>query len=141
MERVNTIATDLEQERRAEHNEINEREEFLRQIERKVERTYAIAADSVAREVYYEFAICHFEVLSEELSRYQSEHIATIADAEFNNLATNHYIHTLNKHNDRLMEQIYSLPKIFGSDLPMEEKNFYFSLLEERKPYRPYRAE
>ena len=141
VERVNTIATDLEQERRAEHNEINEREEFLRQIERKVERTYAIAADSVAREVYYEFAICHFEVLSEELSRYQSEHIATIADAEFNNLATNHYIHTLNKHNDRLMEQIYSLPKIFGSDLPMEEKNFYFSLLEERKPYRPYRAE
>ena len=141
VERVNTIATDLEQERRTEHNEINEREEFLRQIERKVERTYAIAADSVAREVYYEFAICHFEVLSEELSRYQSEHIATIADAEFNNLATNHYIHTLNKHNDRLMEQIYSLPKIFGSDLPMEEKNFYFSLLEERKPYRPYRAE
>ena len=141
VERVNTIATDLEQERRAEHNEINEREEFLRQIERKVERTYAIAADSVAREVYYEFAIRHFEVLCEELSRYQSEHIATIADSEFNNLATNRYIHTLNKHNDRLMEQIDSLPKIFGSDLPMEEKNFYFSLLEERKPYRPYRAE
>ncbi len=141
VERVNTIATDLEQERRAEHNEKNEREEFLRQIERKVERTYAIAADSVAREVYYEFAICHFEVLCEELSRYQSEHIATIADAEFNNLATNRYIHTLNKHNGRLMEQIDSLPKIFGSDLPMEEKNFYFSLLEERKPYRPYRAE
>ena len=141
VERVNTIATDLEQERRAEHNEINEREEFLRQIERKVERSYAIAADSIAREVYYEFAICHFEVLVEELSRYQSEHIATIADAEFNNLATNRYIHTVNKHNDRLMEQIDSLPKIFGSDLPMEEKNFYFSLLEERKPYRPYRAE
>ena len=141
VERVNTIATDLEQERRAEHNEINEREEFLRQIERKVERTYAIAADSVAREVYYEFAICHFEVLSEELSRYQSEHIATIADSEFNNLATNRYIHTINKHNGRLMEQIFSLPKIFSSDLPMEEKNFYFSLLEERKPYRPYRAE
>ena len=141
VERVNTIATDLEQERRAEHNEKNEREEFLRQIERKVERTYAIAADSVAREVYYEFAICHFEVLSEELSRYQSEHIATIADSEFNNLATNRYIHTVNKHNGRLIEQIYSLPKIFGSDLPMEEKNFYFSLLEERKPYRPYRAE
>ena len=141
VERVNTIATDLEQERRAEHNEINEREEFLRQIERKVERTYAIAADSVAREVYYEFAICHFEVLSEELSRYQSEHIATIADAEFNNLATNRYIHTVNKYNGRLIEQIYSLPKIFSSDLPMEEKNFYFSLLEERKPYRPYRAE
>lgn len=141
VERVNTIATDLEQERRAEHNEKNEREEFLRQIERKVERSYAIAADSIAREVYYEFAICHFEVLVEELSRYQSEHIATIADAEFNNLATNRYIHTLSKHNDRLMEQIDSLPKIFGSDLPMEEKNFYFSLLEERKPYRPYRAE
>ena len=138
VERVNTIATDLEQERRAEHNEKNEREEFLRQIERKVERTYAIAADSVAREVYYEFAICHFEVLVEELSRYQSEHIATIADAEFNNLATNRYIHAFSKHNDRLMEQIDSLPKIFGSDLPMEEKNFYFSLLEERKPYRPY---
>ena len=138
VERVNTIATDLEQERRTEHNEINEREEFLRQIERKVERTYAIAADSVAREVYYEFAICHFEVLCEELSRYQSEHIATIADSEFNNLATNRYIHTLNKYNDRLMEQIDSLPKIFGSDLPMEEKNFYFSLLKERKPYRPY---
>ena len=138
VERVNTIATDLEQERRAEHNEKNEREEFLRQIERKVERTYAIAADSVAREVYYEFAICHFEVLCEELSRYQSEHIATIADSEFNNLATNCYIHTLNKHNGRLMEQIDSLPKIFGSDLSMEEKNFYFSLLQERKPYRPY---
>ena len=138
VERVNTIATDLEQERRAEHNEKNEREEFLRQIERKVERTYAIAADSVAREVYYEFAICHFEVLCEELSRYQSEHIATIADAEFNNLATNRYIHAFSKHNDRLMEQIDSLPKIFGSDLPMEEKNFYFSLLQERKPYRPY---
>ena len=141
VERVNTIATDLEQERRAEHNEKNEREEFLRQIERKVERTYAIAADSIAREVYYEFAICHFEVLVEELSRYQSEHIATIADAGFNNLATNRYIHAFSKHNDRLMEQIDSLPKIFGSDLPMEEKNFYFSLLEERKPYRPYRAE
>ncbi len=141
VERVNTIATDLEQERRAERNEINEREEFLRQIERKVERSYAIAADSIAREVYYEFAICHFEVLVEELSRYQSEHIATIADAEFNNLATNRYIHAFSKHNDRLMEQIDSLPKIFGSDLPMEEKNFYFSLLEERKPYRPYRAE
>ena len=138
VERVNTIATDLEQERRAEHNEKNEREEFLRQIERKVERTYAIAADSVAREVYYEFAICHFEVLCEELSRYQSEHIATIADSEFNNLATNCYIHTLNKHNGRLMEQIDSLPKIFDSDLSMEEKNFYFSLLQERKPYRPY---
>ena len=80
-------------------------------------------------------------MLCEELSRYQSEHIATIADSEFNNLATNRYIHTLNKHNDRLMEQIDSLPKIFGSDLPMEEQNFYFSLLEERKPYRPYRAE
>ena len=138
VERVNTIATDLEQERRAEHNEKNEREEFLRQIERKVERTYAIAADSIAREVYYEFAICHFEVLVEELSRYQSEHIATIADAGFNNLATNRYIHAFSKHNDRLMEQIDSLPKIFDSDLSMEEKNFYFSLLQERKPYRPY---
>lgn len=140
VERVNTIATDLEQERRAEHNEKNEREEFLRQIERKVERTYAIAADSVAREVYYEFAIRHFEVLCEELSRYQSEHIATIVDSEFNNLATNRYIHTLNKHNDRLMEQIDSLPKIYKSNLPMEELIFYNSLLKERKPYRPYRA-
>ena len=76
----------------------------------------------------------------EELAKYQSENIASIADAELNTLATNVYTHTLNKYHNRLWEQTNALPMMHKSKLPLDEQKFYNALLQERKPYRPYRA-
>lgn len=123
-----------------ERNERMEREQLFRQIERDVERVYKVATDSVSREVYYEFASSHLLLFFEELAKYQSEHITPIVDMELNTLAGNVYIHALNKYHARLVEQIDSLPKMYKSNLPMEELIFYNNLLNERKPYRPYRA-
>lgn len=131
----------LGQTKLTERNERMEREQLFRQIERDVERVYMVTTDSISREVYYEFASSHLLLFYEELAKYQSEHITPIVDMELNTLAGNVYIHALNKYHTRLVEQIDSLPKIYKSNLPTEELIFYNSLLKERKPYRPYRAE
>ena len=124
-----------------EQNEIKKQEVLFTQIERDVEHIYSITADSISREVYYEFASNHIISFMDELSKYQREHIYTIADAELNALATNVYIQTLNRHIDLLWEKTNALPSISKSDLPAAERLFYISLCKERKPYRPYRAE
>lgn len=124
-----------------ERNKAKVRERLFAQIEREVEQIYTIAADSISRAVYYEFANNHIVSFWEELAEYQSEHIATIADAELNTLATNVYTQTLNKYHNLLWEQTNALPFLHKSNLPVAEHLFYTSLLEERKPYRPYRAE
>lgn len=129
----------LGQMKLAESNETREREQLFRQIERDVEQIYATAADSISRAVYCEFANNHIVSFWEELAKYQSEHIATIADAELNTLATNIYTQTLNKYHNQLWEQTNALPMMSKSKLPVAEHLFYLSLLEERKPYRPYR--
>lgn len=124
----------------AEQNKTKERELLFQQIERDVEHIYAITADSISRAVYYEFANNHIVSFWEELAKYQSENIASIADAELNTLATNVYTHTLNKYHNRLWEQTNALPMMHKSKLPLDEQKFYNALLQERKPYRPYRA-
>ena len=124
----------------AEQNKTKERELLFQQIERDVEHIYAITADSISRAVYYEFANNHIVSFWEELAKYQSKHIASIADAELNTLATNVYTHTLNKYHNRLWEQTNALPMMHKSKLPLDEQKFYNALLQERKPYRPYRA-
>ena len=124
----------------AEQNKMKERELLFQQIERDVEHIYAITADSISRAVYYEFANNHIVSFWEELAKYQSENIASIADAELNTLATNVYTHTLNKYHNRLWEQTNALPMMHKSKLPLDEQKFYNALLQERKPYRPYRA-
>ena len=124
----------------AERNEMRERELLFQQIERDVEHIYAITADSISRAVYYEFANNHIVSFWEELAKYQSENITSIADAELNTLATNVYTHTLNKYHNRLWEQTNALPMMHKSKLPLDEQKFYNALLQERKPYRPYRA-
>lgn len=131
----------LAQIKLAERNEAREREQLLRQIEYDVEQIYTIMADSVSRAVYYEFANNHILSFCEELAKYQSEHISTIADAELSTLATNVYTHTLNKYNEQLWRLTEALPMMHKSNLPPAEYNFYNSLLQARKPYRPYRAE
>jgi len=123
-----------------EQDEMREREQLFQQIECDVEHIYAITADSISRAVYYEFANNHILSFCEELTKYQSEHIASIADAELNTLATNVYIHTLNKYHNQLWEQTNALPMMYKSDLSIAELNFYDSLLKERKPYRSYQA-
>ena len=124
----------------AEQNKKKERELLFQQIERDVEHIYAITADSISRAVYYEFANNHIVSFWEELAKYQSENIASIADAELNTLATNVYTHTLNKYHNRLWEQTNTLPMMHKSKLPLDEQKFYNALLQERKPYRPYRV-
>ena len=124
----------------AERNEAREREQLFRQIEHDVERIYTITADSISRAVYYEFANYHILSFWEELAKYQNDNIASIADAELNTLATNVYTHTLNKYHNHLWEQTNALPMMYKSNLPLDERKFYKSLLQERKPYRPYRA-
>lgn len=130
----------LGQTKLTERNERMEREQLFRQIERDVERVYMVTTDSISREVYYEFANNHIRSFWDELTKYQREHITTILDMELNTLAGNVYIHALNKYHARLLEQIDSLPKMYQSNLPTEEMLFYNNLLEERKPYRPYRV-
>lgn len=125
----------------AERNKIKAQERLFAQIEGDVEQIYTITADSISRAVYYEFANNHIVSFWEELAKYQSEHIATIADAELNTLATNVYTQTLNKYHNRLWQQTNALPFLHKSNLAVTEHLFYNSLLEERKPYRPYRAE
>lgn len=125
----------------AEYNETKEREQLFAQIECDVEQIYKVASDSISRAVYYEFANNNMVSFWEELAKYQSEHIATIADAELNTLATNVYTQALNKYHNLLWEQTNALPSMGKSNLPIAEHLFYNSLLEERKPYRPYRAE
>jgi serine/threonine protein kinase len=124
----------------AEQNKTKERELLFQQIEREVEHIYAITADSISRAVYYEFANNHIVSFWEELAKYQNDNIASIADAELNTLATNVYTHTLNKYHNYLWEQTNALPMMYKSNLPLAEQKFYESLLQERKPYRPYRA-
>ena len=124
----------------AEQNKTKERELLFQQIERDVEHIYAITVDSISRAVYYEFANNHIVSFWEELAKYQSENIASIADAELNTLATNVYTHTLNKYHNRLWEQTNALPMMHKSKLPLDEQKFYNALLQERKPYRPYRV-
>lgn len=124
----------------AEQNKTKERELLFQQIERDVEHIYAITADSISRAVYYEFANNHIVSFWEELTKYQNDNIASIADAELNTLATNVYTHTLNKYHNRLWEQTNALPMMHKSKLPLDEQKFYNALLQERKPYRPYRA-
>ena len=124
----------------AEQNKTKERELLFQQIERDVEHIYAITVDSISRAVYYEFANNHIVSFWEELAKYQSEHIASIANAELNTLATNVYTHTLNKYHNRLWEQTNALPMMHKSKLPLDEQKFYNALLQERKPYRPYRV-
>ena len=124
----------------AEHNKTKEQEQLFVKIECEVETIYAITADSISRAVYYEFANNHIVSFWEELAKYQSEHIVSIADAELNTLATNVYTHTLNKYHNRLWEQTNALPMMHKSKLPLDEQKFYNALLQERKPYRPYRA-
>ena len=130
----------LGQTKLTERNERMEREQLFRQIERDVERVYMVTTDSISREVYYEFANNHILSFCDKLTKYQREHITTILDMELNTLAGNVYIHALNKYYARLLEQIDSLPKMYQSNLPTEEMLFYNNLLEERKPYRPYRV-
>ncbi len=130
----------LVQMKLAERNEKREREQLFRQIEHDVEQIYAITADSISRAVYYEFANNHIVSFWDELAKYQGEHIAPIADAELNALATNVYTHTLNKYHNRLWEQTNALPVMHKSNLPLVEQRFYNALLQERKPYRPYCA-
>ena len=130
----------LVQTKLAERNEMREREQLFRQIERDVEQIYTIAADSISRAVYYEFANNHIVSFWEELAKYQNDNIASIADAVLNTLATNVYTHTLNKYHNHLWEQTNALPMMYKSNLPLDERKFYKSLLQERKPYRPYRA-
>ena len=125
----------------AEQNEVKKQELLFAQIERNVEHIYSISADSISREVYYEFASNHIISFMDELSKYQREHIYTIADTELNALATNVYIQTLNRHIDLLWEKTNALPSINKSDLSTAERLFYISLCKERKPYRPYRPE
>ena len=124
----------------AEQNKTKERELLFQQIERDVEHIYAITVDSISRAFYYEFANNHIVSFWEELAKYQSENIASIADAELNTLATNVYTHTLNKYHNRLWEQTNALPMMHKSKLPLDEQKFYNALLQERKPYRPYRV-
>ena len=124
----------------AERNEMRERELLFQQIERDVEHIYATTADSISRAVFYEFANNHILSFWEELAKYQNDNIASIADAELNTLATNVYTHTLNKYHNRLWEQTNALPIMHKSNLTLTEQMFYESLLQERKPYRPYRA-
>ena len=128
----------LGQTKLTELNTMRERELLFQQIERDVEYIYAITADSISRAVYYEFANNHIVSFWEGLSKYQSENIASIADAELNTLATNVYTHTLNKYHNHLWEQTNALPMMYKSNLPLAEQKFYESLLQERKPYRPY---
>ena len=130
----------LGQTKLSELNAMRERELLFQQIERDVEYIYAITADSISRAVYYEFANNHIVSFWEELAKYQSENIASIADAELNTLATNVYTHTLNKYHNRLWEQTNALPMMHKSKLPLDEQKFYNALLQERKPYRPYRV-
>lgn len=128
----------LGQAKISERDKIRERELMFQQIERDVEQIYAITADSISQAVYYEFANNHILSFWEQLAKYQAEHIATIEDAELSVLVANVYTQTLNKYHNRLWEQTNALPIMFKSDLPLEQRLFYNSLLEERKPYRPY---
>ena len=128
----------LTQIKLAERNEIEQREILFAQIERDVEQIYATTADSISRAVYYEFANNHITSFWDELTKYQSTVIATIADAELNTLATNVYTHTLNRFHKQLWEQAEKLPYIYTQKLSGAEQMFYNSLLAKRKPYRPY---
>ncbi len=130
----------LGQTKLTELSQAKEREQLFKQIERDVEQIYAITADSISRAVYYEFANNHILSFWEELAKYQNDNIASIADAELNTLATNVYTHTLNKYHNRLWEQTNALPMMYKSNLPIAEQKFYNALLQERRPYRPYRA-
>lgn len=124
-----------------ERSQTKEREQLFQQIESDVEHIYAITADSISRAVYYEFASNHILSFWEGLAKYHNEHIASITNAELNTLATNVYTHTLNKYHNLLWEQTNALPIMHKSKLPLAELRFYDSLLQERKPYRPYRGE
>ena len=128
----------LGQAKISERDKIRERELLFQQIERDVEQIYTITADSISQAVYYEFANNHILSFWEQLAKYQAEHIATIEDVELSVLVTNVYTQTLNKYHNRLWEQTNALPIMFKSNLPLEQRLFYNSLLEERKPYRPY---
>ena len=130
----------LGQTKLSELNEMRERELLFQQIERNVEHIYAVTADSISRAVYYEFAHNHILSFWEELAKYQSENIVSIADVELNTLAINVYTHTLNKYHNHLWEQTNALPMMYKSNLPLAERKFYESLLQKRKPYRPYRV-
>ena len=121
-----------------EYNKVKMREQLFAKIEDDVENIYSIVADSISRAIYYEFANNHIVSFWEELAKYQKEHIATIADAELNTLATNVYTHAVNRCHNNLWKQAETLPYLYRSSISPDELMFYNSLLVTRKPYRPY---
>lgn len=127
--------------RLVEQNKIDKREVLARQIREEVKRAYTIASDSISKEVYYEFAQRDHILFFNLLAKYQKEHIAPIEDEELNAVAHHIYIIAVNKYQALLVEQLDSLPKMYESNLSMEERVFYHTLIQKDKPYRPYRAE
>ena len=128
----------LGQTRLVEHREMKMKERLFVQIEQDVEQIYAIAADSITRAVYYEFADNHILSFWESLASYQSERIAPIDDVELNALANNVYLHRVNRCHNALWEQARALPILYKSNLSAEELQFYTELITTRQPYRPY---
>ena len=123
----------MQEERKAAH-----RNAMIAQVEEDVVSIYQLAADSISRAPYYEFAVNHIITFFDATTEYQKENVASITDHELNALISLAYTQRLNACQEALWQVVNTLPSFYKSNLPPEQIIYYDSLISKRSPFIPY---
>ena len=114
------------------------RNAMIAQVEKDVVSIYQLAADSISRAPYYEFAVNNIITFFDATTEYQKENVASITDHELNALISLAYTQRLNACQEALWQVVNTLPSFYKSNLPPEQIIYYDSLISKRSPFIPY---
>ena len=121
-----------------EERKAAQRDAMIVQVEEDVVSIYQLAADSISRAPYYEFAVNHIITFFDATTEYQKENVASITDHELNALISLAYTQRLNACQEALWQVVNTLPSFYKSNLPPEQIIYYDSLISKRSPFIPY---
>lgn len=121
----------------------NKREQLARnamiaQMDKDLVAICDIAADSISRAQYYEFAINNIVSYHTAIGAYHNENIRDVADPDLSAVLSIAYTNRINASVEQLWEKAKLLPSIYKSGLSPIELMYYDSLYAHRLPFVPY---
>ena len=108
------------------------------QMEREIDRLYNAVADTISRSHYSEFAIMHITSMYEQSERVKEAIVESESNKEVKSALRERYGEIVRVKFGDLTNKASSLPTIYSKDISHKEREYYNTLIEQRKPYSPY---
>lgn len=125
-------------DKNAENIKANSRQLLLADIETNVKDICESFLADIAREVYREFANYHIISYWDAIYLYRDSNLQHISDPELNALAQNALLQKATSCYERLQRKSDSLPMFTECVTRLDERLYYYNLLNEGKPFVPY---